>query len=93
MRTLGHDRHADVHVHLVADVAQLHLGCVVILRTLRVAAQPGAQVTLVWVVQIAEQCRPVTVVLQDLCKGFRAVIGEVVGQRVALLVVVSVSVV
>ena len=91
--TLGEKRHADVHVDALADIAQLDFSSVAILRPLGIAAQTGAEVALVRVVQIAKQGRPVTIALQDLGKGGICIVGKVIGIGIVLLIAVAVSVV
>ena len=64
-----------------------------ILRAFRVAAQTGAEIGLVRIVQIAEEASPLTVVVQHIGKGLVTVVRKVISGRIVLLVTVPVSVV
>ena len=63
------------------------------LRALGKAAQTVAEIHLVGIVQIAEQARPLPVGTQHVGKGLVAVVREIVGRRVVLLVAVVVAIV
>ena len=93
VRLLGVEGYADVQVHLVADVAQLQVGIVAVLRAFGIAAEAGAEIRLVGVLQESEEGCPLAIFVQYVGKGFVRVFGEVVGRRVVLLVVVAIAVV
>ena len=63
-----------------------------VLRPLWVAAQAGTEVFLVGIVEIAEEASPLAVVVEHVLEFFVRIVGEVVGQRVAFLVAVVVTV-
>ena len=93
MRTLWLDGHADVHIEFFSDIAQLHVDVVLSFRTLRIAAEVLGKIALVGVVQVAKEPCPVTVLSQYVHECFIGIVGEVISQRVALLVVVAETVV
>ena len=61
MRTLWLDGDTDVHIELFPDVAQLHVDVVFTLRTFGVAAEVIGEITLIGVVQIAEEPCPIAI--------------------------------
>ena len=64
-----------------------------VLRALAVAAEAVAEVHLVGVVEIAEEARPLLIVVEDVEERRLAQVGEVVGGGIVLLVAVAVAVV
>ena len=93
VRLLGLYRHAYVEVDLVADVAQLHVGIVTVLGTFRIAAQGGAQIRFVGIVEKSEQRCPLAVGVQHAGKSLIAVVGKVVSGGIVLLVTVPIAIV
>ena len=90
---LWQDGDTCVHIDLLTHVAQLDFGCMTVFRTLRVSAQTGTQVALVGIVKIAEECRPVAIVVQHLCELLFRIVGEVVCEGIVLLVTIAVAIV
>ena len=92
VRPLWLHRDADVHIVFLAYEAQLHVGIMPVLRTLGVSAQVPREVILVRIVEKSEQAGPVAVFAQHDVELVIGIVGEVVGQRVAFLVAVVVTV-
>ena len=93
VRPLRLQRDACIHVQLVEHQPKLHVDVLSMLRALGKAAQTVAEIHLVGIVQIAEQARPLPVGTQHVGKGLVAVVREIVGRRVVLLVTVVVAIV
>ena len=94
MRLLWLDVDTDIHIQFFANHPELYVDILVMLRTLGKTAQVFREITLIGIVEIAEQASPLAVFVEHLGKGLVGVDGwEVVGRGVALLMAVVIAVV
>ena len=94
VRLLRLDVDTDIHIQFLAHHAELHVDVLVIFRTLGETAQVGREITLIGIVEIAEQACPLAIVVEHAGKGLVGIDGgEVVGRGVALLMAVVIAVV
>ena len=94
MRLLWLDVETDIHIQLLADHTDLYVDVLVMLRTLGETAQVIAKITLIGIIEIAEQASPLTIFIEYIGKGLFSINGgEVIGRGVALLMTVVIAII
>ena len=94
VRLLRLDVDTDIHIQFFAHHAELYVDVLVMLRSLGETAQVGREITLIGIVEVAEQASPLAVFVEHLCEGLVGIDGgEVVGRGIALLMAVVIAVV